>query len=357
MIGQAQDKFVAAAARNPVCNLAIMVGRTDIPDWRYAEAYGSEGQNSFTDAPSAEHLTLFQSKFPIAHVSKVKTPTLLLLGALDLRAPVSTGLQYALALKEKGVPVKVIVFPNDTHAIERTLTKPSTAITSIFFSISMERTELAVENNDLPRLPPDLAVEENIDLDSALIPPFFGILSPFHFASYLGKALLLFKHLHDFSNFETRTSCCSNYTRLIHEFGFELSNSARQVKLFTKPSKWEGRSPWNIMFVFTCWYVWKWHNQYIFNDAEDLPCDPRKIICAAVLDWVKASSVNCRNVPRTQVMLRWEPPGSGWVKLNVDGTCMNVSGKIGAGGVIRDCFGEWCGGFCCELGEGAYFGC
>ncbi|CAL2276981.1 unnamed protein product [Prunus armeniaca] len=28
----------------------------------------------------------------------------------------------------------------------------------------MERTELAVENNDLPRLPPDLAVEENIDL-------------------------------------------------------------------------------------------------------------------------------------------------------------------------------------------------
>lgn len=28
-------------------------------------------------------------------------------------------LQYARALKEKGVDVKVIVFPNDTHAIER----------------------------------------------------------------------------------------------------------------------------------------------------------------------------------------------------------------------------------------------
>ncbi|PQP99139.1 hypothetical protein Pyn_06081 [Prunus yedoensis var. nudiflora] len=28
----------------------------------------------------------------------------------------------------------------------------------------MERTELAVENNDLPRSPPDLAVEENDDL-------------------------------------------------------------------------------------------------------------------------------------------------------------------------------------------------
>ncbi|BFG41020.1 hypothetical protein CerSpe_272940 [Prunus speciosa] len=103
LIGQAQDKFIAAAARNPVCNLPLMVGTTDIPDWRYAEAYGSEGQNSFTDA----------------HVSKVKTPTLFLLGAQDLRVPVSTGLQHARALKEKGVPIKVIVFPNDTHAIER----------------------------------------------------------------------------------------------------------------------------------------------------------------------------------------------------------------------------------------------
>ncbi|BBH09048.1 acylaminoacyl-peptidase-related protein [Prunus dulcis] len=94
----AQDKFVAAASRNPVCNLALMVGTTDVPDWRYAEAYGSEGQNSFTDAPSAEHLTLFQSKSPIARLE----------GALDLRVPVSTGLQYARALKEKGVPVKVL---------------------------------------------------------------------------------------------------------------------------------------------------------------------------------------------------------------------------------------------------------
>ncbi|CAL2249012.1 unnamed protein product [Prunus armeniaca] len=71
-----------------------------------------------------------------------------------------------------------------------------------------------------------------------------------------------------------------------------------------------------------------------------------------MLDWVKASSVNCRNVPRTQVMLRWEPLGSGWVKLNVDGTCMNASGKIGASCVIKDCFGEWCGGFAVNLGKG-----
>ncbi|CAL8989795.1 unnamed protein product [Prunus brigantina] len=119
LIGQAPDKFAAAATRNPACNLALVVGTTDIPDWCYVEAYGSEGKNTFTEAPSAEHLTLFHRKSPISHSSKVKTPTLFLLGAQDVRLPIFTGLQYARALKEKGVPVKVIVFPNDTHAIER----------------------------------------------------------------------------------------------------------------------------------------------------------------------------------------------------------------------------------------------
>ncbi|CAK8570723.1 unnamed protein product [Lathyrus sativus] len=119
LIGQAPEKFVAAAARNPVCNLALMVGTTDIPDWCFVETYGTNGRDRITEAPSAEDLSLFYSKSPIAHISKVKTPTIFLLGAQDLRVPISTGLQFARALKEKEVPVKVIVFPNDVHGIER----------------------------------------------------------------------------------------------------------------------------------------------------------------------------------------------------------------------------------------------
>ncbi|KAF9618651.1 hypothetical protein IFM89_002346 [Coptis chinensis] len=116
---QAPDRFVAAAARNPVCNLALMVGTTDIPDWCYVETYGSKGRTYFTDAPSVEDLHNFHKKSPISHISKVKTPTIFLLGAKDLRVPVSNGLQYVRALKEKGVDVKVIVFPNDIHPIDR----------------------------------------------------------------------------------------------------------------------------------------------------------------------------------------------------------------------------------------------
>ncbi|KAL3834809.1 hypothetical protein ACJIZ3_009545 [Penstemon smallii] len=119
LIGQAPDKFSAAAARNPVCNFALMVGTSDIPDWCFFLAYGNEGKSRFTEPPSAEHLALFYSKSPISHVSKVKTPTLFLLGARDVRVPMTDGLQYARALREKGVETKVIVFPNDIHPINR----------------------------------------------------------------------------------------------------------------------------------------------------------------------------------------------------------------------------------------------
>lgn len=119
LIGQAPDRFVVAAVRNPVCNLSLMVGTTDIPDWCFVEACGTEGRTYFSDAPSAEHLRIFYSKSPISHLSKVKAPVLFLLGAQDLRVPVSNGLQYARALRERGVDVKVIVFPEDVHAIER----------------------------------------------------------------------------------------------------------------------------------------------------------------------------------------------------------------------------------------------
>ncbi|KAK9009797.1 hypothetical protein V6N11_036322 [Hibiscus sabdariffa] len=49
---QAPDKFVAAAARSPVCNLSSMVGITDVPDWCYVESYGTNGKTIFTEAPT-----------------------------------------------------------------------------------------------------------------------------------------------------------------------------------------------------------------------------------------------------------------------------------------------------------------
>lgn len=119
LIGQAPEKFRAAAARNPVCNLALMSGTSDIPDWCFVEAFGIKGKADFTYAPSKKHLDVLYDKSPIAHIDKVRTPTLFLIGAQDLRVPPSNGLQFARALKERGVETKIIMFPEDVHAIDK----------------------------------------------------------------------------------------------------------------------------------------------------------------------------------------------------------------------------------------------
>ncbi|CAN6293577.1 unnamed protein product [Urochloa humidicola] len=117
LIGQAPDRFVAGVARSPVCNLSLMIGTTDIPDWCYMVACGTEAKQYASESPSPDHLRLFYEKSPIAHISKVKAPLLMLLGGADLRVPVSNGLQYARALRERGGEVKIMMFPEDIHEI------------------------------------------------------------------------------------------------------------------------------------------------------------------------------------------------------------------------------------------------
>jgi len=117
LIGQAPDRFVVGAAQNPVCNLALMIGTTDIPDWCYMVACGTEAKQYASESPSPDHLRLFYEKSLIAHISKVKAPLLMLLGGADLRVPVSNGLQYARALRERGGQVKIMMFPEDIHEI------------------------------------------------------------------------------------------------------------------------------------------------------------------------------------------------------------------------------------------------
>jgi acylaminoacyl-peptidase len=108
--------------RNPVTNIATMVTATDIADWCYAESLGSYDFTKFR-GPTQEQLFTMYEKSPIIHVDKVKTPTLLALGMVDLRVPPSQGKEWYYTLRSAGVDTELLVYPKDCHALDRVTTE------------------------------------------------------------------------------------------------------------------------------------------------------------------------------------------------------------------------------------------
>jgi acylaminoacyl-peptidase len=120
LIGQFPDLFKAAALRNPVTNIPAMFSITDIPDWCHVETRGNDAFD-FTsfNVPSQESISIAYRKSPIFYIGRVKTPTLLCIGAKDRRVPCSQGIEYYHALQSRGVPSKMLYFPEDVHAIDK----------------------------------------------------------------------------------------------------------------------------------------------------------------------------------------------------------------------------------------------
>jgi acylaminoacyl-peptidase len=118
LIGQAPDKFIAAASRNPVTNIAHMCSSTDIQDWCLVECGIPSSLNYI---PSAEdYVTMFNAS-PIRYASQVKTPLLLMLGDSDLRCPATQGVDYARVLRGNGKKCRVIMYKDNRHSLNTTI--------------------------------------------------------------------------------------------------------------------------------------------------------------------------------------------------------------------------------------------
>ncbi|KAM2637494.1 hypothetical protein EV1_021984 [Malus domestica] len=117
-------------------------------------------------------------------------------------------------------------------------------------------------------------------------------------------------------------------------------------------SKGTNEGAWCTLFLFICWHIWKWRNKQIFDVNFVMPMYPKAIIERDVDEWLKACVKYSVKLVKRQISLSWDHPDVGWCKLNVDGSRRTNSGRIGAGGVLRDHNGNWLGGFAVNLGQG-----
>ncbi len=99
-------RFAASIVERGFLDPEAFVGTSDIGDF-----FGDEYTGTDRD--------LVRSQSPQAVVGEVKTPTLVLHSAQDLRCPLSQAERYYAALKRGGVHAELVIFPGENHELSR----------------------------------------------------------------------------------------------------------------------------------------------------------------------------------------------------------------------------------------------
>ncbi|MFI5953970.1 serine hydrolase [Cryptosporangium sp. NPDC051539] len=101
------DRFAAAVAGGTVSDLVSISGSSD--DAHFLSAFELGGL--LWEKPAE-----YAAMSPLTHVADVRTPTLVLHGAEDRTCPVGQAQQWHTALRQLGVPTRLVVYPEASHA-------------------------------------------------------------------------------------------------------------------------------------------------------------------------------------------------------------------------------------------------
>lgn len=99
------NRFAAACIGAPVTDPISFNGTADIPSF-IPDYFGAE---YWAD------LEAYRSQSPLLHVSNVQTPALIQHGEADIRVPLSQGRQLYEALRRRGIPTELVVYPRQGH--------------------------------------------------------------------------------------------------------------------------------------------------------------------------------------------------------------------------------------------------
>jgi dipeptidyl aminopeptidase/acylaminoacyl peptidase/CubicO group peptidase (beta-lactamase class C family) len=100
------DRFAAAVAGGLICDLTSMVGTSD------AGHYIGEYELGGAAWADRDH---YAALSPITRVTEVATPTLVVHGGADRRCPIGQAQQWHTALRERGVPTELVLYPDAAH--------------------------------------------------------------------------------------------------------------------------------------------------------------------------------------------------------------------------------------------------
>jgi dipeptidyl aminopeptidase/acylaminoacyl peptidase len=107
-IGTQTNRFKCLITHASVVSLSTFTGVTDHPPWWYLEM---GGENPYTNAER------FDRYSPWKHITRWKSPALIIHGELDYRCPISEALMLFEALQYQGVTSELLVFPDENHWI------------------------------------------------------------------------------------------------------------------------------------------------------------------------------------------------------------------------------------------------
>lgn len=100
------DRFAAAVAGGVCADLNSLAGTSDAG--HLLAAYE-------LDAPTRHPSAQLDEMSPFSKVTDVTTPTLVVQGAADIRCPIGQAQQWFSALREQGVPTKLVLYPGGWH--------------------------------------------------------------------------------------------------------------------------------------------------------------------------------------------------------------------------------------------------
>ncbi|MFH1573335.1 MAG: S9 family peptidase, partial [Acidobacteriota bacterium] len=102
------DRFKAASSGAGAANWISMYGQSDVRTYRTPWFGGTPWQK---DAP----IDVYWDNSPLKDAWKVKTPTLFLVGAEDVRVPMPQSVEMHRALKSNSIPTHLYVAPREPH--------------------------------------------------------------------------------------------------------------------------------------------------------------------------------------------------------------------------------------------------